>query len=209
MKVALPAVLTALFVHLMTAAESRADLISWSYSWSNSPGVIEADTPGTGSISLTNESLHNVQGNSNIVATNLRTSSTAPDSNPAMFTNKSYSLVLTLVDNASGQSGTLTFKGALNGTVSQNNSNLQNTFLGALTQKLVLGNNLYTVTMGTYTPPGPPDSANAGSISSYANVNVVHLVATPEPSTWILSLVGLLTFLCFGVRRIPCLPCLT
>jgi hypothetical protein len=206
MKVALLAFVTALLLSLTTAAEARADLIYWSYSWTNSPNTIEADTPGTGSVSLTNESTHTAEGNSNIVATDLRTSSNAPDSNPAMFTNKGYSLVLSLTDNASGQTGTLTFNGVLNGTLTKTSSNIQNTFLGSLTQKVLLGNNVYTVTIGPYTPPGPPNSANAGSVSGNAQVTVTNVQTTPEPSTYVLSLGALLIFVAYGSRRLRWTP---
>ena len=51
----------------------RADLIAWSYNWSRSPSEIHADAPGTGKITLTDESQHNAVGDSDVVATNIRT----------------------------------------------------------------------------------------------------------------------------------------
>ncbi len=203
MKVALSGFVTALLLNLMTAAEARADLIYWSYSWTNSPNTIQADSPGTGSISLTNESLHVAEGNSNIVATDLRTMSNAPNNDPATFTNKAYSLVLSLTDSASGQTGTLTFNGILNGTLTKTSANIQNTFLGTLTQKLLLGNHVYTVTIGPYTPPGPPTSSLTGSVGSDARVSVQ---TTPEPSTYVLSLGALLIFVAYGSRRLRRTP---
>jgi hypothetical protein len=203
MKVALSGFVTALLLNLMTAAEARADLIYWSYSWTNSPNTIQADSPGTGSISLTNESLHVAEGNSNIVATDLRTMSNAPNNDPATFTNKTYSLVLSLTDSASGQTGTLTFNGVLNGTLTKTSANIQNTFLGTLTQKLLLGNHVYTVTIGPYTPPGPPTSSLTGSVGSDARVSVQ---TTPEPSTYVLSLGALLIFVAYGSRRLRRTP---
>jgi hypothetical protein len=56
---------------------ARADLIEWSYNWSRSPANVMADSPGTGYISLTDETLQNAVGNSDIVATNLQAHSTA------------------------------------------------------------------------------------------------------------------------------------
>lgn len=200
MKFALPTCVAALLLQLATPTHVRAELVSWSYSWSNSPGVIDADSPGTGYITLTNESLHQVAGNTNIVATNLRTFSTAPPDTPDVFTNKGYNLSLYILDQASGQSGTLSFTGVLNGTVTGTNSNLQNTFTGPITQTLILGGNLYTVTIGPYSPPGPPGSVNSGTISSYASVTV-QAIGTPEPSTWVLSLGGLLGFTVVAGRR--------
>ena len=68
----------------------RADLIPWTYNWSRSPTDILADAPGTGYISLTDESLRTAVGNSDIVATNLHTFSTATDANPDVFTARPY-----------------------------------------------------------------------------------------------------------------------
>ena len=87
---------------LAFAPEAHADLIPWAYSWSNSPTQIHADAPGTGTISLSNEKSGTAVGDSDIVATNLKTASTASAANPDVFTAKSYALTLTLTDLAIG-----------------------------------------------------------------------------------------------------------
>jgi hypothetical protein len=61
-------------------------------------------------------------------------------------------------------------------------------FTGQLVQTLVLGENLYVVTMTSYTPVGPPNSATQGSIGAHARVAVY---TVPEPSTLVLSFLGL------------------
>jgi len=103
----------ALLFALPTAG--RADLIAWSYNWSRSPSEIHADSPGTGKITLTDESQHNAVGDSDVVATNMRTFSDALPAQPDHFTNAPYSLTLTLKDQVSGQTGSMTFTGEING----------------------------------------------------------------------------------------------
>jgi len=171
-------------------ADARAELIQWSYSWSRSPAEVHADSPGTGFIALTDAGMKSAAGNSYLVAANLQAHSTAPDSNPDVFTNKAYSLTLSLGDQASGASGTLTFNGEFNGTLTANSSNITNTFTGAMTQTLVLGDHLYAVTMDSFTGPGPTGAANSGSISARAEVSVSTIMDLPEPSSLVLALAG-------------------
>jgi hypothetical protein len=182
---------TALALLLAAATPSRAEFIHWSYNWSRSPDVIHADSPGTGTITLTDESLKSVVGDSFIVATNLRTSSTATRSNPDRFTAKPYTLNLFVLDETSGASGTITFTGTIDGTVSIDSANLRSTFTGQTKQVLVLGANVYTVTIGPFVQPGPPDASNAGSIGAEARVSVSSIVETlPEPGTLALACLG-------------------
>ncbi|MFO0841642.1 MAG: PEP-CTERM sorting domain-containing protein [Gemmataceae bacterium] len=179
------------FVLLLPLAEARADLIPWMYNWSRSPERITADAPGTGYITLTDESSKRAVGDSNIVATNLKTYSTATVDSKDVFTNKSYGLTLTLTDVASHESAALTFTGHIDGWLSAQSSYLRNTFTGQVTQTVVLGVNSYTVTMDGYTPPGIPGSVNSGSISAKATVKVEAIVSqVPEPGALALAGVG-------------------
>jgi hypothetical protein len=198
-----PATLGGAAVVLLLAlgGNARADLIFWTYNWSRSPAQVMADAPGTSYISLTDESAHQAVGDSDIVATNIRAFSTAPPTNPDTFTAKPYTLTLFLMDQASGISGTMTFNGQFDGTMSALNSNITNTFTNAVAQTLVLGTNRYTATIGNYAPPGPTGSSNSGSISAHATVTVDSLLTdVPEPST--LALAGLaLPLLCVAAWR--------
>jgi hypothetical protein len=184
--------MTALAWLLAAAASARADLIQWSYSWSNNPTTISADSPGNGSITLTDESTRSVAGDTDIVATNINVHSTAPKSNPDIFTNKTYTLSLTLTDQASTDSGKLIFNGHLDGTADAGSSKITNTFTGKITQQLVMGNNLYTVTINSYTPPGPPGEIQSGSIGAHATVTVqnIHILTLPEPGALVLAGLG-------------------
>jgi hypothetical protein len=194
----------ALFCLLAGGPSARADFINWSYSWSNTPDVIHADAPGTSTITLTDESLKTAVGNTDIVATNLRTFSTAPAETPDQFTHAGYTLTLFIKDTASGQSGTLTFTGEFNGALSSKSSGIKNTFTGQTTKTLLLGNDLYTVVMGSYSPPGPPGQSNTGSISAHASITVQD-IRTPEPSGLVLGFLGVpLAAMAWRRRARPC-----
>jgi hypothetical protein len=180
----------ALALLLALAGSARADFIHWMYNWSRSPARVNADAPGTGYVTLTDESLRSTVGDSDVVATNLHTFSTATPDNPDRFTAKAYSLTLFLKDVNSGLAATLVFTGQFDGTLTAGSSNLTNTFTGLVTQEVLLGAHLYTVTIGPYAPAGPPGSANAGSISAHAHISVDPVIALPEPGTLALSGLG-------------------
>jgi hypothetical protein len=191
---------SALVALISLGGSVRADQIAWTYSWQRNPVSIAADGDGTGGVSLTNEATpKDAAGNSDIVATNLRIfSSASPNLPDSLVTGGAYTLTLTLTDSASGQSGTATFTGKLSGTFSANNSNLTNVFNSPTVDALVLGGNTYTVTIGPYSPPGPPTASNAGSIAAFVAVTPgagggggVGVQDVPEPSTMLLAGLGL------------------
>jgi hypothetical protein len=178
----------ALALLLSLAAVGRADLIHWTYSWSSSPNNLFADTPGSGYINLSSGAVNTAAGNSDIVAANLQVHSTSTTAHPDTFTNKAYTLTLSLTDHASSAGGTLAFSGTLSGTATAGSANITNTFTGIGVQSIQLGDNLYTVTIGHFTAPGPPDQTNSGSIGAHALVVIQHL---PEPGSLLLGSVGL------------------
>jgi len=187
---------------LTFGGDVRADLIQWSYNWSRSPSTVMADSPGTGYISLTDETLQNAVGNTDIVATNIQAHSTATANHPDHFTNAPYTLSLYLLDQQSGSSGTLSFAGLFNGTLSALSSNIKNAFTGPVKQTLVLGSDKYTVTIGAYTPPGPTGSTTSGSIGAHATVKVESLIQdVPEPGTLTLAALALPLLGVAGWRR--------
>jgi hypothetical protein len=193
----------ALVLLLAATPAVRADWIPWTYSWSNSPQTILADGGTGGKIALTNEPTLSAVGDTDIVATNIRTYSTASPGTPDKFTNKAYTLQLTLTDTTSGQTGTATFTGVFNGTLTANSSNITNTFTGPNTVVLDLGANQYTINLTAYTPPGPTGSVNAGAIGAHATVVVEPIgpvSLSPEPSAVLLAACGLPLAL-FQLRR--------
>jgi hypothetical protein len=183
---------------LLTTPCARAELIPWMYSWSSTPGVVHADTPGSSYITLTDEPLAVVVGDSDIVATNLRTFSTASPTSPDHFTHANYSLSLFLFDPASHQSTTIVFSGYLDGTLSESSSNIANTFTGVTAETVQLGQHLFMASALSYTPPGIPGSVNGGSISGHIMIKV-EAVMTPEPGALTLSGLGLALL---GVARL-------
>jgi hypothetical protein len=196
---------------ILAGVQARAEPISWDFSWEPSSLVIAADGGGTGGVSLTLQPPVGAQGPSDIVATNLRTFSSAPVTTPDTIAQGNYSLTLTLSDTESGRSGNITYTGYLSGSFSTSSSNLANTFTGETSQELILGSNKYAVSIGPYAPPGPPGAANAGTISAHVEVERVPpgdggdgddddgdppTRPTPEPSTLLLSCLGMS---CLGV----------
>jgi hypothetical protein len=176
---------------LLGSVPARADLINWSFSWDRSVPAVLA---GTGGVSLTGETITSAVGDSDVVASNLRVFSTAPPKSPDTFgpNDGHYAVTITLTDAATGTSGSLTFTGQLQGTFSSDSAGVSNTFTGLTTQKITLGNTLFTVTMTGYTAPGPPTATKAGSIGAFVHVESAqgeeqHL---PEPSTMLLAGLG-------------------
>jgi hypothetical protein len=218
MKRSLPLFASTLLFFAGTGA--RADLTSasppvgWTYNFTPSVNSVAADPPGSGGVSFTNEPTKAAINNSDVVITNLRDFSTATTANPDKFsTNGAYSVTLVLTDSASGEHATLTFTGKLGGTFSANNSNITNTWTGQNPSPVILGGNSYTVTMGSYTPPGPPTASNAGSMSAHVSVAPVPPsggggppATIPEPSALVLSFVGLSLAGAAGWRKRPKLP---
>jgi hypothetical protein len=182
------------------ASPSPPPDVSWSYNFTPSQPLIHSDT-GNGTVSFSNEPTHNAINSSDVVVTNLKVSSTAPNTSPDSFTSSGgkWSVSLQLTDTASGQSTTMTFTGQLGGTFSQSNANITNTFTGSTTQSWTdpQNGNKFTVSLIGFTPPGPPSSSNAGSIAAYVQVTPGGssgggtTSGTPEPSTLVLSLLGL------------------
>jgi hypothetical protein len=179
---------------LGTGLTAHAGLVNWSYDWSRTPAVVLA---GTGGVTLTNEPGASAAGSSDIVATNLKVFSSADAATPDHLSPTPYTLTMVLTDSASHASTTLNFAGMLSGTFSLGSAHIANSFVGPTSATVVLGGNTYSVSMGSYSPPGPPSGSNSGSIS--AHVDVVagtnggggHVSGTPEPSTMVLGGLGL------------------
>jgi hypothetical protein len=156
----------ALTLLLSTNVLVRADLLSWTYNWEPGSTNIPADGGGSGWIALTDEPSKSATDSSNTVVTNIRAFSSAPQSAPDQFNHAGYTFTLSLQDNASQASGGLSFSGFFSGSLTATNANIKNTFTSPTTQTLTVSGNTYTVTMGTYTPPGPPGAVNAGNLNA-------------------------------------------
>lgn len=185
--------LAVVVVGLTLAAEARADLVNWSYSWSPDSSWVVSDN-GESSLSLSSEGSSAATGNSYVVATQLSSLSSTPAGTPDTFTAKVYGLTLTLTDVSSSANGTLHFTGEFGGALSASNAKITNAFTGQTTQTIILGANLYTVTIGPFVPPGPPGSGNAGGIGAFVTVaptGNANPASVPEPSSLILAALGM------------------
>jgi hypothetical protein len=199
MKIPSLALYAASFAALVLAgADARAAFVSWTYNWSRVPAdVVSADASGTSRISLTDEVQGHATNSSDIVATNIRTFSTAPRATPNKFLEAAYALTLRLIDGASGESGTVTFDGTFSGTLSSSSSDITTDIISSTPKELTLGGNKFVVTIDAYSPPGPPGINNAGSIGARVEVTPADDPAppppneAPEPASVLLSGLGL------------------
>jgi hypothetical protein len=204
-----PLFAAALGLTLLAQSKAHASFVPWTYNWGRSPIAVQADSPGTGGLSLTDETTLHAVGTSDIVATNIRSFSSAPRTAPDHFTAKPYTLSLFLKDDASGQSTTLNFSGTFSGALSSASANIKTLFTGQVTQTVKLGAHTYTVNLGNFAPPGPPTASNAGSISAHVLVDQDpdhgggggggH--QAPEPCSLILGGVGLSLAGLAGLRK--------
>ncbi len=189
----------------MATAGVHADVIKWDYSWDMNPesGKVRADKPGRGRVVFTLEQPGEGTNSSEIVAANLSTVSKASAKHPAPFHRRGfYTLTLTLTDDQSGQSGSVTFAGKISGTLSKHSADLSNAYIGDTTKTLDLGNYQYSVTIGAMSPPGPPGSSTQGSIAADVVVSGLHGEEAPEPSALVLSCLGGVGVLGFSGQRL-------
>jgi len=170
--------------------------IAWSYQVEPSRTTIPADWgplplmgshgapilwppfPGPSSLHLSDGGLQQAAGSSDIIAARVWADSNAPAWWRAHFTNAAYRLSLILTDEASGKSGVVTFKGLFNGTLWRNGANISNRFIGARSQTLILGLDVFTVTIGPYLAPGPHGWWDSGAIGAHVDVHFL------EPPPW-------------------------
>jgi hypothetical protein len=160
--------LTSLF---FVATAARADTIQWSYAWTRSPLSVPSVANGTGGISLTLGQGLPMTGSSDITAVNLSTFSSAPVGTTDHFVNSPFTLGLTVKDTASGQSGTTSFSGVFNGSLTPTSSSITATY-DQSAHRLSLGSNLYTIQLTSYVAPGIPDSTAVGSIGAHVTVTL-------------------------------------
>jgi len=182
----------AMALTVLASSPVKADPIAWGFDWSATPGAV---TAGTGKVNLSNEPPHLAFDNSTVVATNLKTFSTASPLTPDKFGSMDgyYLLTLHLTDVASSKSGFLYFFGKLGGSFSMSNANVTNTTLSNPNQQLTLGGTTFLVSLNSYTPPGPPNQGNLGSIGAFIQVvgGNGHIAdKAPEPSTMLLAGLG-------------------
>jgi hypothetical protein len=189
-------------------SSARAEMIH--FSWTPSPVVLWANGPGSSGVVFSHEhanlNLTDQGGTWTGLATELRTVSSASANHPDTFVNRPYSLTLTITDshNHSLLPSPITFSGVLNGTLSHDSAQLSNTFTSPQTQTFFSGNLI--VTIGPYSPPGPPGHNRTGSIKAEVDVKgplPPPASNVPVPSTLALSSLGavLLGWKAWRMRR--------
>ena len=175
---------------LLPAGLARAEMINWSFSWAPSTQTLHADAPGAGRVNLSSYggTIHSHAGDLvGLAAAYVSYSSQAPDTAPDHFSHAPFSLTLTLTDNASHQTGNLTYAGFFAGGLSASSSGLGVTVDSPTAAGLTLGGHFYSVRIGPYIAPPYPSTNLPGIL--VANVTVTDVQAVPEPAT--LALAGL------------------
>jgi hypothetical protein len=171
--------------------------VQWTYNFAPGAPAVLADGNDAAGVTFTNEPNKVAVGSSDIVVSNIRVFSAATAGAPDVLSaNGGYTVALQLStsDDSGVHTATLTFSGKLSGSFSAEHAQIANEFTGETTQKVMLGNYSFTVSMIAFTPPGPPDQTNAGSIAAHVAVENLTPAQVPEPSTMLLSGLGL-TFL--------------
>jgi hypothetical protein len=184
----------------LAAAEARAEFVPWTYNWTPGSAFLSSTT-GSGRLYTSNEPSGSADGSSNVVVTNLRTASTAPRNHPDVFTNVPFTASLTIVDKLNGLSGSASFSGVFNGTVSAASAQLEFKLTSAQNVNLQLGKDTFAITFGRYSPPGPPSAQNTGSIASFVKVTDPPPQHAPEPSAALLACLGSSALGLFSWRR--------
>ncbi|HEY7152605.1 MAG TPA: PEP-CTERM sorting domain-containing protein [Gemmataceae bacterium] len=200
----------AVLIVALSASRGEAGLIPWSYEWNTHPIVLNADSPKPhgaspggihlipGAITITGSPDGVAHGSANITAVKLATFIFSPTSQPDRFHNTPYQLAVKLTDVHSHAFGSLHFSGAFNGTMTDSTVNLKTKFTSPRRQSLTLGHNVYTVTLTSYSPPGPPSVGSEGNISAFVDVRPAH---APEPSSLMLAGSGVVVAALCWLRR--------
>ena len=197
---------------LLAGNSSRAGGIPWSFDWTATGGPdltvknknfydLASNTSGT-SLRLTNEplgkSVGNAAGTTELTMTSIKVFSNSPPKTlPAPNFNSSHPVTFTLAltDTNSGATHNFLYTVQFGGTAHANGANVTANFLGTTTYTNVqIGSNLYSISSPVYLQPGPPDSSKKAGI--FVTVSVVpdgnsRIQGAPEPSTMVLSCVGL------------------
>ena len=196
---------------LLAGASAGAADIPWSFNWEPSTAKLATNTAGS-YMKLTDEPAGTAAGNTTSVLTNLRVFSTAPPvtlGSPNFNSSSPVTFALALRDTTSGMVHNFLYTVLFRGYINSHAAAVTAAFQGPTSfNNVQIGQNLYTINSPSYTPPGPPGAANAGSIAVQVSVTPASggkpppvIQGAPEPSTMALSCVGLAFLGLAGWRR--------
>jgi hypothetical protein len=181
----------ALALLLLCPLAARADPIGFEYNF-QTPAAVTGDDGNLGVVSFSTTNSGQASGTATVTAAKIAAVTAASGSNPDTFSGETYTLTLQLNDDPSGKAGSLTFNGRLFGSLTATAANITTSFSSA-TQQLVLGNDLYTVSVGPLVPPTTPNPTVVGTLFATvsAQPNDVSTPAlAPEPTGLVLAGLG-------------------
>ena len=190
-------------VVLLAGTSARADDLAWTFNWtpSNIPSNLRLIAPTSSTklsyLQLTNEPLNKpvgqAAGESDLTMTGIKVFSDAPRSNPdSLASSAPVTFSLRLTDATTGQFHDFAYMVQFGGLISKFSAKVTALVTpSAPYTDVPIGAGLYTISSPSYTPPGPPDSDNPSAISVSVSVRPVAIQKAPEPSTMLLSCVGL------------------
>jgi len=209
MKRLLTALLAAAAVVLSAGASAlqagplTPDKVAWTYNFYPASPDVTGDGHAPGDlnhrITFSDQPKKDAAGSSDIVASNLKVFSLSSALTPDTLSgNGAYTMFLALTSTQDGKTfdHTFEFHGKLAGSFSEKNATVANVFDPATKkQTFTLGGFDFTVEMLYYTPPGPPEQGNVGSIGAHVTVaNPGPSSLTPEPSSLLMAGLGLSFF---------------
>jgi hypothetical protein len=180
---------------LAMCGTATAGPVTYSYDWTPSNLFVSGDGSHN-LIDFSNQGGTTVTGPTDGAATNISVDNGTSDT----FTNVGYTLKVKLTDGAN--SGSLIFNGLLNGAVNSGvPTGFSNSFTPPTSQSLDLGSDHFVVSMNGFVPPNP-FGGKPGGIGFHIDVNGGNGTPpppppppptndTPEPSTILLSLLGI------------------
>jgi hypothetical protein len=182
---------------------ARAEMIDFSYQWTTLPASVSSSgntvsiTPQPSGTGHYDTVLAQTQFIPSLAITSNAGNSTATFPDPSLPAGSAnFQLSLSLTDAASGKTGSLTFGGSVSGTLSATTSTATTTFTN-LTQTLLLGSHLYSVTLDPFSHVPIPGATGTGFVSAGVSASSVNgpppppPTNTPEPSSLVLGGIAL------------------
>jgi len=181
--------LTTLIASLLAVAgQARADFLNWTYSTITDPPVVTSGATlptGGGAVQLTGYS-HRAGALSVPVIAYDTVASTS------IGFDSHYTMTMTITDNSTHHSGTLTFAGSIQGNLTPDTSTLVNTFNSP--QSVTLDGHVYTVSIAGVNLAAPPSpqqdivaTIQVGTAAGHDGDGSKDVRGVPEPDSLVLS----------------------